>query len=348
MCALPYILPEGARRLRRFHVYGGMLVALSAVFTVAVQTLVPTVEGRVRVAVEEALDAKGVTWASVEPSGRSVVLAGSPSGEKERLAALATAREVPLVFRARSELRMPVLTGVPSTRGKGSAVDSSDSALARSGAGAAATDELTAVDDPALASRLPNQVAEADPPTGAATSPAEDAPQAEDDVAEQPRQEVADPIESGTLDPGTSDSSASNSGTSDPRTSAPGAPDLAPVRSDPPRRESCETRVTRVAHERVFFFTPGATTLPEEDRASVREIAQVLSGCREWTVTIVGYAGEDEGEAVWSLSEQRARSVADLLMRGGIDETRIAAVGGRHDQSSGLHERRVELYASGG
>ncbi len=77
-------------------------------------------------------------------------------------------------------------------------------------------------------------------------------------------------------------------------------------------------------------------------------MAGALRQCREWTLMVVGYADEDEGQASWRLAEERARAVVAALRRMGVDETRLAAVGGGSTAGVAPELRaRVEIHAEG-
>ncbi|MGI9627279.1 MAG: OmpA family protein [Longimicrobiales bacterium] len=123
----------------------------------------------------------------------------------------------------------------------------------------------------------------------------------------------------------------------------------APLRPAPTRveTESCAARLTRFAEERTLAFEPRGAAIAEQDKLALIQTAEALRGCREWTLTLVAYAGEDEGTDSWALADQRAYAVARFFMQRGVDESRLATVTG-NGSSRDDDFARVEIFVSGG
>lgn len=105
----------------------------------------------------------------------------------------------------------------------------------------------------------------------------------------------------------------------------------------------------------VILFEPFAATLTNEGKESLEKIGQILKGHRN-KIDIVGHAAEQPRPADWTytdamqLSYDRARYVADELIRRGVDPrtVRLVAVGGNEPVAAdGLkgngENRRVEI-----
>ena len=88
-----------------------------------------------------------------------------------------------------------------------------------------------------------------------------------------------------------------------------------------------EHRRNAAEHSDNVFFLIGSATIRENEAAKVQEIAEWLKANPDYTVSVVGYADKETGNAETNmrLSESRAMNVKAMLMEAGIDESRISA-----------------------
>jgi peptidoglycan-associated lipoprotein len=108
--------------------------------------------------------------------------------------------------------------------------------------------------------------------------------------------------------------------------------------------------------QRVFYFGFDSSSINTEDRETLTQHAEFLTGHPELTVTIEGHADErGSREYNLALGEQRARSVERLFSLLGVakSQQQVVSFGEErptaleHDESAWRFNRRVELLYSG-
>ncbi len=105
-------------------------------------------------------------------------------------------------------------------------------------------------------------------------------------------------------------------------------------------------RDTAAEPARVVFFNEDSDTLDAPARAVVEETAEVARRMAPVRVNVLGYAGPVGGQAFnRTLSEARARHVANLLRQAGVPAERVFVLG-RGQVPFGMapiESRRVEI-----
>lgn len=86
--------------------------------------------------------------------------------------------------------------------------------------------------------------------------------------------------------------------------------------------------VARIVDSTRITFVHGGARLSEDSAVAVAEIAERLVGCPDATVTVAGHTDSvGDADANLALSVQRARTVEEALVDGGVPEDRVEAVG---------------------
>lgn len=80
-------------------------------------------------------------------------------------------------------------------------------------------------------------------------------------------------------------------------------------------------------HSDNVFFLIGSSKIRTNEAAKIKEIAEWLKANPDYTVSVVGYADRETGNAETNmkLSERRTANVKAMLIEAGIDESRISA-----------------------
>lgn len=305
--------------------------------------VVPAIEADLESSVLQALAERGIEVASVTADGRTVNVVGGPERPEERLALVAAARSIPGVRRVRSPLDPPGQASWPTDPVRLAQVDRDASVpggadqgpVRRSGGEPPDLDAPTGPVGSAGSGGGPTSPAAA--PRVDLTAP----PVGADEEPEEDRASRTGPAAASTPDPASSPG-PEHGGDDDVVEAGPGAAEAS-------RPTGCQARLTVLAEGRTLVFARGEATLAEVDRGVLDEIAGVLRGCGEWTLTIVAYVGADEqrGGDAWALADRRAYAVARFLAGRGIDVSRLATMTGSPAFDE-VGEPRAELYVTGG
>ena len=122
--------------------------------------------------------------------------------------------------------------------------------------------------------------------------------------------------------------------------------------------EECQTRMDVISQTRQIYFRTNSAQLNSSESAPVLdEVAQFTNRCPTVAMEISGHTDTDGSKAYnQTLSEQRARAVADALMEKGVEAGRIKTVGygysrpvADNNSSEGkAQNRRIEFARVGG
>jgi outer membrane protein OmpA-like peptidoglycan-associated protein len=94
------------------------------------------------------------------------------------------------------------------------------------------------------------------------------------------------------------------------------------------RVSACQDQLKKVAGIGPVHFRVGSAELDNASHALLDGVANAAKACPEVTIEIAGHASsEGGGERNQRLSTERARSVLAYLLKAGIEETRLGAVG---------------------
>jgi outer membrane protein OmpA-like peptidoglycan-associated protein len=94
---------------------------------------------------------------------------------------------------------------------------------------------------------------------------------------------------------------------------------------------------TTVSEFNSAFFGRNSSTLTDEAEKSLQENADILGQCPNLSVSIEGFAAPGERNAQ-SLSEDRARAVADYYTNNGVESGRVSTSG--EGQVSGVTSKK--------
>ena len=115
-----------------------------------------------------------------------------------------------------------------------------------------------------------------------------------------------------------------------PPTSAPPSPAAAPPA--PPKvdiaAQQCQSALQATAREGMIRFERASAVLTKESFATLDRLAAVARNCPDMVIEIEGHTdSEGTPERNQKLSDRRAQSVVDYMIKGGIDQKHLNAVG---------------------
>ncbi len=91
---------------------------------------------------------------------------------------------------------------------------------------------------------------------------------------------------------------------------------------------ACQTALQSTAREGMIRFERASATLTAESFATLNKLASVVKTCPDVTVEIEGHTdAEGTPERNQALSDRRASSIVDYLLRGGVDAKKLVAIG---------------------
>ncbi len=107
--------------------------------------------------------------------------------------------------------------------------------------------------------------------------------------------------------------------------SAPPAPVPSPARS---AAINCQVLLTQVKNEGVINFKRASAELDRASNATLNKIVDVMATCKSARIEVQGHTdAEGTPERNSNLSNRRARSVLEYLIKAGVDNGRLTAVG---------------------
>ncbi|MDE6871301.1 MAG: OmpA family protein [Bacteroidales bacterium] len=91
------------------------------------------------------------------------------------------------------------------------------------------------------------------------------------------------------------------------------------------KRIAAEKSQLAAEHSDMILFNIGSDRLRKAEGEKIDNLAEWLAENQDYSITVVGYADKETGNAEtnWELSRRRARNVADRLIKGGIAAGRI-------------------------
>jgi outer membrane protein OmpA-like peptidoglycan-associated protein len=120
-----------------------------------------------------------------------------------------------------------------------------------------------------------------------------------------------------------------------------------PTPPDQDERGRVAAGIAELLGAQPILFGPDTADLPRRSAESVRRVAELLVSAPAVTVHVEGHVADTPGspEVARRLSKRRAEAVADALVAGGVDRTRIttADVGGERPLATPELSRRVEI-----
>jgi OmpA-OmpF porin, OOP family len=113
---------------------------------------------------------------------------------------------------------------------------------------------------------------------------------------------------------------------------APAPPPAAPAPAAAPAAKAealnCQTLLTRVKNEGIINFKRASAELDSQSNATLDQIVAVMGTCRSARIEVQGHTdAEGTPERNINLSNRRANSVLDYLIRAGVEANRLTAVG---------------------
>jgi len=91
---------------------------------------------------------------------------------------------------------------------------------------------------------------------------------------------------------------------------------------------ACQDRLSTLATMGPILFRVGSAELEAGGLAAIEDVAGAAKSCPELSIEITGHASSEGGEdRNWRLSIERARSVLAYLVKAGVEEKRLEAVG---------------------
>lgn len=137
---------------------------------------------------------------------------------------------------------------------------------------------------------------------------------------------------------------------------AAAAPAALPSASGDPAVAYCTKALSGEDTSGKILFGPGSSDIAASSHATLKKIAKLLQECGDVTIEVGGYTdnvGSSGGNK--SLSEERAKAVAEYLTSAGVETTKLKAVGhgderpiASNDTAEGRKmNRRIEFAVSG-
>jgi outer membrane protein OmpA-like peptidoglycan-associated protein len=108
-------------------------------------------------------------------------------------------------------------------------------------------------------------------------------------------------------------------------------PAPAPAPAPEPRKaeaQACQAKLRDVAKAGTILFATGKADINPKSQTTINDLAAAAKGCPGLTIRVEGHT-DSQGEASLNqtLSENRAKAIADALAKAGVEQARLDAVG---------------------
>ena len=116
--------------------------------------------------------------------------------------------------------------------------------------------------------------------------------------------------------------------------------------------EACEKKLSEAATEDVILFDRASAEIDRKSARTIKRLSEIIKACPGARVEVEGHTdSEGTDERNQNLSERRARAVVDSLVKAGVAEDRLSAVGygasrpaAANDTKTGMAKnRRIEF-----
>ena len=104
--------------------------------------------------------------------------------------------------------------------------------------------------------------------------------------------------------------------------------EAAAQRKTTPETVACEKRLEEAASEDVILFRRASADIEAKSSAAIAKLSEIIKRCPGARVEIEGFTdSEGTDERNQKLSERRAKAVVNSLVRAGVAESQLSAVG---------------------